>query len=105
MSSGRRVLSAAISIAVVALLGAGLAAGPAGATMPPKRCGSLEIGHKDFKISAHLIGCDRARKASRKFLKSGKHGKSWSCTRYSPGESKIAFTCRKGRKDYYAVRK
>jgi len=92
--------------ALVALAAAmTLIVAPAGATTPPKRCGGLEIGNKDFKISAHLLGCDRARKASRKFLRSGKHGKSWSCTRYSPNESKIAFVCRKGRKDYYAVRK
>jgi hypothetical protein len=101
MRAGSRTLLAAIAIAATTLL----AASPAAATTPPKRCGKIEIGRKDFKISAHLVGCDRARKASRKFLRSGKHGKSWNCTRYSPSESKIAFVCRKGRKDYYAVRK
>ena len=38
-------------------------------------------------------------------LQSGDHGKSWNCTKYKPKETKIAFTCRKGSKDYYAIRK
>jgi hypothetical protein len=105
MRVGAGVLWLAIALAVATMLTAAVVAGPAGATMPPKRCGSMKVHHHKFGISAHLIGCDRARKASRKFLAQGKHGSSWNCTRYSPGESRIAFTCRKGRKDYYAVRK
>lgn len=94
----------AVAAALAAVLLAGLA-GPAGATMPPKKCGTIHVNHKGFKVRGHLIGCDRARKASRKYLAHGDHGSSWSCQRYPPKQTKIAFTCRKGRKDYYAIRK
>ena len=95
------------TIALLAMLALAVAlpASPAGATMPPKKCGNTEVKGKDYKVRAHLIGCDRARENTIDFLKNGKHGKSWNCVKFSPKESKIAFNCRKGSKDYYAIRK
>jgi hypothetical protein len=102
--AGGKSWVALVAILAAALLAGALAAGPAQATVPAKKCGKIEVGRKDFKIRAHLIGCDRARKASRKFARSGKHGKSWDCNRYPPSVTKIAFKCDKGRKDYIAIR-
>jgi hypothetical protein len=98
------MVAALISLLLAAFLVGALAAEPAGAVVPAKKCGKIHVGKKDFKIRAHLIGCDRARKASRKYARSGKHGRSWDCNRYPPSATKIAFKCDKGRKDYIAIR-
>ncbi len=100
-----RARNGTIALLAVLMLAVALPASPAGATMPPKKCGNMKVKGKKYKVRAHLIGCDRAREGTQKFLKKGDHGKSWTCVKYSPKESKIAFNCRKGSKDYYAIRK
>jgi hypothetical protein len=94
-------------IAVLACAGLALALPPAPteATVPPNRCGKIEVGGKTYKVNAHRLDCDFARKWSKRYLKNRDHKRGWSCNRYPPEETKIAFTCRKGGKDYYAVRK
>jgi hypothetical protein len=95
--------------ATIAFLGAvlalALATAPATATVPPKRCGKIEVGGKTFKVSTHKLDCDFARKWSRRYLKDGDHPSGWACASYSPEETRIAFSCRKGGTSYYAVRK
>ncbi len=96
-----------LTLALVVGLGLALALAstPAVATVPPVRCGKIKVEGKKFKVSAHLLDCDFARKWSKRYLKNREHKSGWDCASYSPEETSIAFSCRKGSKDYYAVRK
>jgi hypothetical protein len=94
------------TVALLAILTLGLAgAPPATATMPPTRCGKMDVGGKTYKVSTHLLECDFARKWARRYLKNGDHPRGWTCTSYPPEETRIAFSCRKRNTSYYAVRK
>lgn len=93
--------------AVLLVGGAVSLCGPADAfaVVPPKRCGTITVGDRDYRVRAHIVPCKFARRQSRRFLKTGEHNAGWSCTRYPAKVTRIAFNCRKGSKDYYAIRK
>ncbi len=95
----------ATALAACVLVAFAVASIPAQGSVPPTRCGKIEVEGKNYKVSAHKVDCDFAVRWSKHFLKRGHSPNGWSCTRYSPQESSIAFSCRKGGKDYYAVRK
>ena len=102
MTGVRKVaLAVLVGLALVVAVGST----PSVATVPPTRCGKLKVEGKAYKVSAHRLDCDFARKWSRRWLKSREQPNGWTCASYSPEETRIAFTCRKGSKDYYAVRK
>lgn len=82
----------------------GIGAAPAQAAVPPTKCGTIEVEGKRYKVRGHKVSCEFAKRWSKHFLRRGHRPDGWTCTRYSPGESSIAFNCRKGGKDYYAVR-
>lgn len=109
MSGGSPWQSAVRNPALLLLVCLGLVlaldSAPAGATTPPTRCGKLEVGGKTYKVSTHLLACDFGRKWSRRYLKNHDHPRGWTCDSYPPEETRIAFACRKGGTDYYAVRK
>jgi hypothetical protein len=98
---GKLTLALVVGLGLVLVL----ASTPAVATVPPVRCGKLKVEGKKFKINGHLVECDFARKWSKRYLKNRERKSGWDCASYSPEETRIAFTCRKGSKDYYAVRK
>jgi hypothetical protein len=99
-----RVRNPIIALLALAVLAPALAPAPAEATVPPTKCGKIKANGKKFKVRGHRVGCDFARRWSKRFLKRGKRPTGWSCRRYPPKQTKIAFTCRKGGKDYYAIR-
>jgi hypothetical protein len=94
-----------LALAVCVALGLGSGAAPAGAVTTPKKCGTITVNGKSFKVNAHIVSCEFAKRWSKHFLNRGHKPNGWSCTRYSPDETSVAFTCRKGGKDFYAVRK
>src|SRR5688500_10747215 len=79
-----------------------VAVAPAAGAVPPTTCGKIEVDGKKFQVKAHKVSCEFATRWSRHFLKRGHKPDGWTCARYS-GE--IAFSCRKGTKSYYAVRR
>jgi hypothetical protein len=88
------------------LVGATLVQSPsANAYTTPKACGTLEAHGKTYAIRGHLVGCRFARRASGRFLRQGIRPDGWSCVRYSPQQTSIAFTCSRGYKDFYAIRR
>lgn len=105
--SAARVRSAGLLLMLCIGVALALAPTPAAseATVPPTRCGKIEVKGKTYKVNAHRLDCDFARKWSKRYLRDRDHKRGWDCQRYSREETKIAFTCRKGGKDYYAVRK
>ena len=79
------------------------AAAPAVTT--PKRCGTIEAKGRTFAVRGHLVKCRFARRVSKGFLRHGIRPAGWSCVRYPPDVTRIAFTCRNGGKDVYAIRR
>ena len=95
-----------IVVLLIALaLAATLAATPAGAATAPKKCGTITVRGKNFAVRGHRLPCRFARRKSRAFLAEGTHPPGWRCRRYPPRLTRIAFTCRKGGRDYYAIRR
>ncbi len=109
MSGGSPWQNAIRNAALVLLVCPGvvlaLNSAPAGATVPPTRCGKLGVEGKTYKVNTHIVSCDFGRKWSRRYLKDHDHPGGWTCASYSPEETRIAFSCRKGGSSYYAVRK
>jgi hypothetical protein len=96
-----------VLLGVALLLLAIAAASPTGApaVTTPKRCGTIEANGKTFAVRGHLVNCRFARRTARGFLRHGIRPEGWSCRRYPPQATRIAFTCRRGGKDVYAIRR
>ena len=94
-----------VTLLLVLALTAGAPATPAGATTGPKRCGTISVSGRDFAVRGHLLPCRFSRRKSRAYLAEGTHPPGWSCRRYPPRLTRIAFQCRKGGRSYYAVRR
>ena len=75
------------------------------ATVPPKRCGKIIANQKPFAVRAHRLSCDFARRATKRYLRHGIRPAGFSCRRYPASVTSIAFTCRNGAKDFYAIRR
>jgi hypothetical protein len=94
-----------VALLLVSVLGLALVAGPAVATMPPKKCGIITVNGRDFAVRGHLLECRFSRRQSRAFLAHGTHPAGWTCRRYPRRLTKIAFSCRRGGREYYAIRR
>ena len=94
-----------VSLLLALALMAGASATPADASTAPKRCGTITVRGSDFAVRAHLLPCRFSRRQSRAFLAEGRHPPGWTCRRYPRRLTRIAFTCRKGGRDYYAIRR
>jgi hypothetical protein len=94
-------------LAAICMLAALAAAWPAGsaATTTPKRCGTIKANGKTFAVRGHLTKCKFARRTSKRYLRDGTEPHSWSCIRYPRRVTSIAFICRRGIKDVYAIRR
>jgi len=93
-------------VVLVALASAALLApAPAGATTAPRKCGTITVREKNFAVRGHRLPCRFSRRQSRAFLAHGTHPPGWTCRRYPRRLTRIAFTCRKGGRDYYAIRR
>jgi hypothetical protein len=75
------------------------------AVVTPKRCGTIQANGKTYAVRGHLVNCRFARRVSRGFLRHGVRPDGWSCRRYPPRATRIAFTCRRAGKDVYAIRR
>jgi hypothetical protein len=74
-----------------ALLVAVIAAGPAGAIVPPKNCGKVSVKGKTYNVKADQLKCASARDYSVTYLKSHHKPRYYSC--YSYSGSSIKFRC------------
>lgn len=80
-----------------------LHAAPSPAPVPPKDCGHVKVNGTRYQVKAD-IRCKKARKYSRRYLAREGKPKGWSCQRYSPSETHIAFRCTKGSRAFFAIR-
>jgi hypothetical protein len=97
---GRLALIAALSLAAF-----GLQAAPSPAPVPPKDCGFTTVKHHRYNIKADQVRCRKARKLSRRYLAGKGKPKGYSCQRYSPSQTDIAFRCTKGARTLFAIRR
>jgi hypothetical protein len=91
------------ALAATALLVAPVPA--ASATVAPKRCGQMTVNGRDFSVRGHRVKCRFARRGTRNFLANDIRPSGWTCRRYPRRVTRIAFTCRRGGKDFYAIRR
>ena len=97
---GRRILTACVlAFAIFALHAA-----PSPAPVPPKNCGHIEVHGRDYQVKAD-IRCKKARRYARRYLAGKGKPTGWSCQRYSPSETAIAFRCTKGSRSLFAIRR
>jgi hypothetical protein len=96
----RRLAGLLVAGVVLALT---LAPSGAGAIVPPRNCGMLEVGGARYNIKADQIRCRPARKYSKRYLQSGWRPSGYSCRRYSG--SALRFRCTKGIRSYFAIRR
>jgi hypothetical protein len=94
------------------LIGAGLAAAlavalmapGAGATVPPKNCGTITVKSKRYQIKADQISCRTAKTYSRRYLSRHTRPSGYRCTSGAKG-SALKFRCSKRVKVFFAIRR
>jgi hypothetical protein len=91
-----------IGALLAALLALALAA-PASQSLPtaPKNCGKIMDGR--YKVKADQVRCGKARKRSKRYIRSGWRPDGYSCKSYDSSTS-LKFRCWKGQRTYFAIR-
>ena len=95
------VWSAAFASGVILAM---LAVAPAPAIVPPTNCGNIEVRGKTYNIKADQMRCRKARKYSRRYLKTHDRPAGYQCEDYGRG-TKIKFRCSRGIKVFFAIRR
>lgn len=68
----------------------------AGAIVPPKDCGTIEVRSKKHRIKADGVTCRYAKRRARRYLRYGKRPDTgWKCRTY-PKSSAFSFKCNRG---------
>ena len=78
---------------------------PASGVVPPRKCGKIVAHGEAYSVRGHLVRCEFARRASKRFLRHGIKPRGWTCRKYPRDVTRIAFSCRRGGKDVYAIRR
>jgi hypothetical protein len=98
----RSLLKIALPALVLGLLALAL---PAFATVPPNNCGRTTVKGQRYEIKTHQVTCKRGKPMARTYLRSGRRPKGWSCRNYSAKVTKFRFICRRGARDFFAIRR
>jgi len=78
---------------------------PASATVPPTECGLTTVKGKRYDIKTHQVSCKRGKPWARSYLRSGRKPKGYRCRNYSAKVTKFRFICRRGARDFLAIRR
>lgn len=93
-----------VAVLIAGLLSAAaLIPAKAGAIVPPRNCGILEVNGKRYNIKADQLRCRPARKYSKRYIASHWKPSGYSCRGYR--NSALKFRCSKGIRVYYAIRR
>ena len=87
------------------LAGLLLTALPAAATVPPTNCGLTTVKGKRYDIKTHQVACRRGKPWARTYLRTGRKPKGYSCRNYSAKVTRFRFICRRGGRDFLAIRR
>ena len=85
------------------LAAAALAPADAGAIVPPRNCHIITVKDKRYNIKADQLRCRRARRYSRRYLRTRWRPRGYHCRRYQ--DSALRFRCARGIRVYYAIRR
>ena len=96
---GRVTLVSAVAL-VAGLTGIGVP-GPASAGHAAQNCGIISDGPRDYRVRAQQIGCEKAVRGAKRYLRSGDELDGYSCAK---PDGRIEFFCKNGSKVYLAVR-
>jgi hypothetical protein len=94
------------SFAVCALalaLGAVFATTIASATVPPRNCGTLKVGSRNYTIKADQIRCSTAKTDAKAYLVSRTIPRGFACRNFSG--SKMTFRCSRRVQVFFAIRR
>lgn len=78
---------------LTALLVCLVAAGPAGAIVPPRNCGTITVKSKRWNIVADQLRCSAAKKWAATYIRTYKAPRYYKCKR-GPSGSSLWRTCR-----------
>jgi len=76
----------------------------AGATVPPKNCGTMTVKSKRYQIKADQMRCATAKTYSRRYLSRHARPSGYRCTDFS-SSTKLKFRCAKGVRVFFAIRR
>jgi hypothetical protein len=89
----------ALAVALAAVLTTSVAS----ATVPPRNCGALKVGSRNYIIKADQIRCSTAKKDAKAYLVSRKVPRGFACRTFSG--SKMTFRCSRRVQVFFAIRR
>ena len=92
-----------VLLAVSALLL--VTAGPASAVVAPRDCGFLSVKGKRYNVKADQLSCSTGRRHARRYLQSGSRPSGYRCKNYPASQTAKKFSCKRGIREFYAVRR
>lgn len=75
----------------------------AGATVPPRTCGSLVVAKRNYVVKADQIRCATAIKHAKSYLTSKRKPAGFRCKDFK--DSAMTFRCSKGVQVFFAIRR
>ena len=104
MSLKLNARSIAAVVALVAMLATTLVVvAGAGATVPPKNCGTMVVKGRTYQVKADQIRCRTARDYARRYLSSADAPSGWRCRSFT--SSKMKFRCTRGIRVVFAIKR
>ena len=95
----------ASAVAAAMVLAAGIAAVSdperAAAGHSGRDCGIVSEGPRDYRVRAQKLECEKARRGSKRYLRSGEPLSGFSC---DEPDGRIEFFCKRASKVYWALR-
>jgi hypothetical protein len=91
--------------AVAATLAALLAAPGAGAVVPPTDCGRLAVAGKRLQVKVDQISCRDGLGYTKRYVREGTVPRGYACRRFTPRRGRVLFSCSKGRRVFFAIRR
>jgi hypothetical protein len=89
----------ALAVALAALLATAVAS----ATVPPRNCGTLKVGSRNYTIKADQIRCSTAKTDAKAYLVSRKVPRGFACRTFTG--SKMTFRCSRKVQVFFAIRR
>ena len=89
--------------ALAVTLAAVLATAVASATVPPRNCGALKVGSRNYTIKADQIRCSTAKTDAKAYLVSRKVPRGFACRTFTG--SKMTFRCSRKVQVFFAIRR
>ena len=69
----------------------------------PRDCGRMEVRGTTYQIKADELRCTTARRWSRTYVVERRRPSGWTCKR--PTGSAIKFTCRRGDRTFFGIKR